>query len=228
FTTAITTLHNHAVTTYLEIGPDTTLTPHIHTTTPPNTLITPTLHRTKPENHTLTTAIATLHTHGTPINWTTYYENHHPTPPHELPTYPFQHQRYWLDAPARCPHTPPPGEADATMNEEAEATDEAPVPILPDTLSGASDEEWEAALLDVVRTHAAEVLGYASPKLIEPEDNFLEIGFSSFTALEVRNRLCEATGLELPPVLLFDHPTPRDLASHLATELAPGPRTNTA
>ncbi|MFF7656914.1 SDR family NAD(P)-dependent oxidoreductase, partial [Streptomyces sp. NPDC007983] len=102
FTTAITTLHNHAVTTYLEIGPDTTLTPHIHT---PATVTTATLHHNQPENHTLTTAIATLHTHGTPINWTTYHQNHHPTPPHELPTYPFQHHRYWLNTPKPTTNT---------------------------------------------------------------------------------------------------------------------------
>ncbi|NEA49583.1 SDR family NAD(P)-dependent oxidoreductase, partial [Streptomyces sp. SID10815] len=83
-------------TTYLEIGPDATLTPHL----PPNAI--PTLRKNQPETHTLTTAIAHLTTHGTTPNWHTYY--HHPdhTPHHTpLPTYPFQHQRYWLPGPDR-------------------------------------------------------------------------------------------------------------------------------
>ncbi|MFQ6148784.1 SDR family NAD(P)-dependent oxidoreductase, partial [Streptomyces seoulensis] len=80
-------------TTYLEIGPDATLTPHL----PPNAI--PTLRKNQPETHTLTTAIAHLTTHGTTPNWHTYYHHHpHHTPHHTpLPTYPFQHQRYWLD-----------------------------------------------------------------------------------------------------------------------------------
>ncbi|MFF7656946.1 polyketide synthase dehydratase domain-containing protein, partial [Streptomyces sp. NPDC007983] len=31
--------------------------------------------------------------------------NHHPTPPHELPTYPFQHHRYWLNTPKPTTNT---------------------------------------------------------------------------------------------------------------------------
>ncbi|WP_062346098.1 type I polyketide synthase [Herbidospora yilanensis] len=77
----------------------------------------------------------------------------------------------------------------------------------------------ETSLLDLVRVHAAEVLGHAAPDLIGPEDNFLHIGFSSFSALEVRNRLCEATGLTLPPVLLYDYPTPAAVAGFLEERL---------
>ncbi|WP_062428886.1 type I polyketide synthase [Herbidospora daliensis] len=77
----------------------------------------------------------------------------------------------------------------------------------------------ETTLLDLVRSHAAEVLGHAAPDRIGPEDNFLHIGFSSFSALEVRNRLCEATGLTLPPVLLYDYPTPAAVAGFLEERL---------
>ncbi|GLX94081.1 beta-ketoacyl synthase N-terminal-like domain-containing protein [Herbidospora sp. NBRC 101105] len=77
----------------------------------------------------------------------------------------------------------------------------------------------ETTLLDLVRVHAAEVLGHAAPDQIGPEDNFLHIGFSSFSALEVRNRLCEATGLTLPPVLLYDYPTPAAVAGFLEERL---------
>ncbi|WP_158835986.1 type I polyketide synthase, partial [Streptomyces sp. NRRL S-350] len=54
------------------------------------------LHKNQPETHTITTTLAHLTTHGTPVNWHAYYAhtNPHTTP---LPTYPFQHHRYWLD-----------------------------------------------------------------------------------------------------------------------------------
>ncbi|MEU9952567.1 acyl carrier protein, partial [Streptomyces sp. NPDC047939] len=87
-------------------------------------------------------------------------------------------------------------------------------------LTDAPSPEEGGSLLDLVRLHAAHVLGHESPESIAAEDNFLEIGFSSFTALEVRNRLCEATGLLLPPVLLFDHPTPSAVAGFIRDELA--------
>ncbi|EXU61479.1 acyl transferase, partial [Streptomyces sp. PRh5] len=45
----------------------------------------------------MTTSLAQAHTHGAPVDWNTYFAPTHPQPV-PLPTYPFQHQRYWLSA----------------------------------------------------------------------------------------------------------------------------------
>ncbi|MEU8878365.1 SDR family NAD(P)-dependent oxidoreductase, partial [Streptomyces javensis] len=67
----------------------------LETTNTPHTTITGTLRRDDDTPTRFLTHLAHLTTHGHTPNWTTLYTttNPHPTP---LPTYPFQHQHYWL------------------------------------------------------------------------------------------------------------------------------------
>ncbi|MEV3874961.1 beta-ketoacyl synthase N-terminal-like domain-containing protein, partial [Streptomyces sp. NPDC049906] len=98
FTDAIHTLIEDGVTRYLEVGPDTTLTalttPLLPDNTHTHTHALALLHRNKPEPHHTLTTLAHLWTHGHPLTWTTHTDTH--ARPVDLPTYPFQRQRYWL------------------------------------------------------------------------------------------------------------------------------------
>jgi acyl transferase domain-containing protein/acyl carrier protein len=89
-------------------------------------------------------------------------------------------------------------------------------------LASASEHERARIVLDAVRAHAATVLGHASPAAIEVRQSFKELGFDSLGAVELRNRLSAAAELNLPATLIFDHPTPADLAGHLQGILATG------
>ncbi|GDY59151.1 hypothetical protein SVIO_097740 [Streptomyces violaceusniger] len=82
-------------------------------------------------------------------------------------------------------------------------------------------EEQRRTLLNLVLTHAAAALGHSDPGRIQTERGFLELGFDSLTAIELRNRLTAVTGLRLATTLIFDHPNPAALAVHLHAELAP-------
>ena len=87
-------------------------------------------------------------------------------------------------------------------------------------LAGVPESERAGVVREAVRAQVALVLGHASPQAVDVQRNFLELGFDSLTAVELRNRLAQATGLQLPVTLVFDRPTPAELADLLCAKLA--------
>jgi polyene macrolide polyketide synthase len=86
---------------------------------------------------------------------------------------------------------------------------------------GATPEgEREGVLLEALRAQIATVLGLSSGEAIDMRRDFMELGFDSLTAVELRNRLNAVSGLRLATTLVFDHPTPAALSNYLLGELA--------
>jgi candicidin polyketide synthase FscC len=96
----------------------------------------------------------------------------------------------------------------------------------PARLPGAGPER-RRALLDLVITQAAAVLGHVDTRSVPAERAWQELGFDSLTGVELRNRLRDALGLTLPPTLVFQHATPAALAAHLDEQLGAGEETST-
>ncbi|ATL32842.1 Malonyl CoA-acyl carrier protein transacylase [Streptomyces formicae] len=89
-------------------------------------------------------------------------------------------------------------------------------------LAGVRPAEQTRVLLDLLRTEVAAVLRHATTEDVDADRAFKDLGFDSLTAVELRNRLAAATGLTLPPTLVFTYPTPTVLVRFLLEELALG------
>jgi mycoketide-CoA synthase len=87
-------------------------------------------------------------------------------------------------------------------------------------LTALPEEDREPAVLDLICSHVAAVLGYDSAEQVDRKRAFKDVGFDSLTAVQLRNRLNTATGLRLPATLIFDYPHPTSLASFLRSQVA--------
>ena len=83
------------------------------------------------------------------------------------------------------------------------------------------EAERPALVLGLVREHTAAVLAHSDPDAIEPDRRFKDLGMDSITAVALRNRLVQATGVALPTTLIFDHPSCAAVTRVLLRTLAP-------
>jgi acyl transferase domain-containing protein/acyl carrier protein len=213
FADSVRHLSGQGVTTYLELGPDTTLTGLTTATLTEPALATPVLRKNTGETLSLTTALAHLWTHGTPITWPPTTA----TLPDDLPTYPFQRRHFWLDA--------TPATVRGTSASPVPAALETPAgPTLADRLAGLTEAERLGEIRGFVRELVAAVLGYGEPGGVDTATPFLSLGLDSLTGVQLRKHLEDATGLPVPATALFDHPTADELARYLAKSLDEAPQ----
>ncbi|WP_197367530.1 type I polyketide synthase, partial [Streptomyces clavuligerus] len=92
------------VTAFAEVGPGAQLTSAALRTVgePGDRVFTATNRSGHPEPRTLLAALARLHTHGLPVDWEAVLRGRTGPPARrvDLPTYPFQRARHWLDEPS--------------------------------------------------------------------------------------------------------------------------------
>ncbi|MGK4000973.1 SDR family NAD(P)-dependent oxidoreductase [Sorangium sp. So ce1036] len=140
FADAMRSLQEHGVGSYLECGPDGVLAAMGAACLAEGAegVFVASLRKDQEEARSLVTALGQLHVHGHELDWKQVLPN--PAMRHvDLPTYAFQRQRYWLDAPK-----PPVGAGGASESERAlwEAVEEgkgegvAELLALPDEVRG--------------------------------------------------------------------------------------------
>jgi acyl transferase domain-containing protein/acyl carrier protein len=109
FADGMTTLYAQGVRTFVEIGPSSTLLGMGRlSVTDPATAWLPSL-RPDGDSERILMSLAELHANGANVDWSAFHRGRARRPV-ELPTYPFQRQRYWIDI-TRRRRAPEPGEA---------------------------------------------------------------------------------------------------------------------
>lgn len=108
FTDALHTAAEYGCDTFIEVGPHPLLvTPilryfeDVEQDPEREILALPTLRRDHPSYVTFLQSLSALYTHGYPINWTELYPDKGRCI--QLPNYPWQHQRYWVEAKRTLP-----------------------------------------------------------------------------------------------------------------------------
>ncbi|SFQ99924.1 Acyl transferase domain-containing protein [Lentzea waywayandensis] len=205
FADGVTALHTEGARTFLELGPDGVLSALAQDCLPDSAAAVAVLRAGRPEVRSAVAALARLHTRGVTPDWGAYFAGSGARRV-DLPTYPFQRTRFWLEATGSNSFVEPAAKPEPTR--------------LGARLAGIPAGERIRVLTELVRGQAAVVLNHETADEVRADRPFKELGFDSLTAVELRTLLATAVGRELPATLVFDHPTPLALAAFLDAELS--------
>ncbi|MGK5728280.1 type I polyketide synthase [Streptomyces sp. URMC 124] len=213
FAAGVRALADAGAARFVELGPDAVLTGMARESAPEGTFVA-LGRRQGQEAAVLAQGVARLYADGLAPDWRALYPGTETAP---LPSYAFQHRRYWLaaDVPLTVGALTAPEEPGAAQQPDGRQP-------LHERLAAASPAGREELLTGLVRARTAAVLGHTGPEEVGPDTGFLEAGMDSVSATELRHALAGATGLTLPAGVVFEHGTPAALAAHLRTRLAEG------
>ncbi|MCX4543082.1 type I polyketide synthase [Streptomyces sp. NBC_01565] len=95
FVDAVRTLEAEGVTTLLELGPDGVLSA-MAAASVDHAVAVPAMRKKQPESQTVVNALGVLYARGVPVDWPAFFSGTG-AGRIDLPTYPFQRERYWLE-----------------------------------------------------------------------------------------------------------------------------------
>jgi acyl transferase domain-containing protein/acyl carrier protein len=200
------------------------------------------LHPDRPDWEQMLDSLGVLYKLGTKINWFAFDQDY-ARQFVSLPTYPWQRDRYWMDALDRS--SPTPQKLDpAKLMQQLQASGkcskeelamlpkvltllaeidspitESPEPIEPATLRQLHPKVLTASeIQDWLLQEIAKAIGIKSEDL-NPRLPFDSYGLDSILALSVIGAAQTSIGLELSPLLLVHYPTVESLSQHLAKTL---------
>ncbi|MFF2327300.1 SDR family NAD(P)-dependent oxidoreductase, partial [Streptomyces sp. NPDC058103] len=98
FADGVTAARSTGASFFVEVGPDGTLTGLAQQSLDEVAVVVPTARKDRDEAQAFMEALGRLHTAGVPVDWSAYFGT--ATTHVDLPTYAFQHERYWLNGTA--------------------------------------------------------------------------------------------------------------------------------
>ncbi|CAL9277936.1 Narbonolide_10-deoxymethynolide synthase PikA1, modules 1 and 2 [Streptomyces sp. SudanB5_2050] len=153
FADGVATLLDAGVRTFVELGPAGTLTSmvtHCADATATSVTAVPALRPDHDESRTVLSAAASLYVQGHPVDWAPLFPRARTV---DLPTYPFQHQHYWMESAARPTVEDTPREPLDGWTHRIDwvpLVDEEPAPVLAGTWLLVRPEEGPRPLADAV------------------------------------------------------------------------------
>ncbi|QIS14116.1 non-ribosomal peptide synthetase/type I polyketide synthase [Nocardia arthritidis] len=145
-------------------------------------------------------SLAAAHVHGVDVDWRSTAGELV-----TLPTYAFQRQRFWLPAPQDA------GNESATAELDT---------LIPANERMAALTPQSAA--ELVKAQAAVVLGHHSSASVDDQLTLKELGFTSLTALELRNRLAAECGVAIEMSSVLGDLTIEGFSEYLARRTGSG------
>jgi acyl transferase domain-containing protein len=205
FLDTVRALEADGVTTFLEVGPSAVVTQMIADCVDDPAGAVASLRADRPEPAAVVTALGQVFTRGVEVDWSAFFQGARRV---DLPTYAFQHKRYWptvdLSAPVAAPSADRPERVDLDRHDPVER---------------------EEVVREAIRAALGAVLGHTDEE-VDDHQEFAELGLNSLTAVELRTRVAAAVGVRLSPTAVFDHPTAHALTRHVLAGLdqpgAPG------
>ncbi len=173
FAQSLQTLSEHGYTLFVEIGPRPTLATMGQQWMPGIWL--PSLAKHKNDWSMILTSLGTCYTHGLPINWPVLYDGYAQQRV-TLPTYPFQHQRYWK------------AQSKTMYSEKGENTTMPP--------AKPTDAAQRNTLVEDIRQIVAHTLEL-KPTHIEHDLPFVEMGADSLMLARITQKLEQTYGVRL-------------------------------
>ncbi|MFI7122702.1 type I polyketide synthase [Amycolatopsis sp. NPDC049868] len=138
-------------------------------------------------------------TRGIEIDWTAFYagERRRRVP---LPTYPFERQRYWVDA-----------------VDDPQQSDKEDAAGLRHWVEAAAVGDKADLVVGFIQNEIANVLG--TSELPAPDKDLFDLGLDSLILIDITAKLCSNLKRPVPSSSFIEHPTIRGFVDNLADEL---------
>jgi acyl transferase domain-containing protein len=148
--------------------------------------------------------LANQYLQGMDIDWPALHPDHQKRQRVELPTYPFENKRYWVE---------PPRQGQGKLDLTSPATSS---PLRQSLLQLPQPRQLQT-LRDYLRQTVSAILGESH--LPDIDQGFGELGLHSLRALELTRQLEVDLELSLPATVTFEQPDIESLARYLVEEM---------